>query len=217
MANVAVTTLVQDIISDIPEIPVFVATRQYLRALRVLCEQARVWRINFDVNTVASQDSYDISAYFPSNTELVDILSWKPEDGSTTVKPKTYAWLDKNEADWRTQEALIANYYVLESNNTIRLVPTSSETTASAYHVRAAIKPTTDATQIESLLPNKYSETLINGAKAFLFMTPRKPWTDLQLAQYHQSAFLASIPDARSEAADEFQTGVARKVKYGGL
>lgn len=217
MANVNVSTLVQDIISDIPEVPVFVATRQYIRALRVLCEKSRVWRVNFDFDSVAGKSSYDISSYFPSNTELVDILSWKPAGGETTVKPKTYKWLDDNEADWRDQEALIANYYVLTSNNTIRLVSTPSQTVVDAYHVRAAIKPKVGITQIEDLLHNKYSEVLISGAKAFLFMTPRKPWTDLQMAQYHQAAFLAAIPDARSEASDEFQTGVARKVKYGGL
>jgi hypothetical protein len=203
--------------SDIPEVPAFVATRQYLRACRELCEKARVWRVDSTMTVSASAEQQDLTTLFPDNTELVDVISIKPSDGSTPVTSKTQAWLDINWSDWRTQESLIAQYYVLEENNIIRFIPTPSEAVTDAYYLRAAIKPTLSATSIDSLLVNKYSEILISGAKAYLFMTPRKPWTDLQLAQYHQAAFLGGIPDARAEAADEFQTGVARKVKYGGL
>jgi hypothetical protein len=216
MATVNVSTLVQDIISDIPEIPGFVAARQYLRAVRELCE-AKVWRIDLLVTAIANTPTYDLTALFPTETVLVDLISMKPYDGSTPVKPKTQAWLDTNWADWRDDTALLAKYYVQEDANTMRLVPTPAELVVDAYTVRAAVKPTMDATFIDTLLANRYSELLISGAKAHLFLTPRKPWTDLTLGQYHRANFVAGIPEAESEAADEFQTGVARKVKYGGL
>ena len=217
MALTNVEAQVRDVIADIPEVPAFIAARQYLRACRVLCEKARVWRLDGTITTGAGAPLEDLSDVFPDNTELVDLITLKPAEGGTPVKPKTQAWLDTNWTDWRTQEALVARYYVLEENNTIRFVPVPSETVTDAYYFRAAIKPTLSAEEIDDLLVNKYDEVLIHGAKAYLFMTPRKPWTDLQMAQYHQAAFLAAIPDARSEATDEFQTGVARKVKYGGL
>jgi hypothetical protein len=207
--------LVTDVIGDIPEVPGFVAERQYIRALRQLCEEARVWRIEDTMSTVADAPNLLLTAIFPNNTELVDVLSIKPVEGGSSVKPKTQAYLDLNESDWRDQTGQYATWYMLASNNTIRLVPTPSEVVT--YYIRAAIKPTFSATTISDIVVNKYEELLIHGAKAYLFMVPRKPWTDLQLAQYHQAAFLAGIPGARSEAADEFQTGVARKVKYGGL
>jgi len=217
MANVAVNTLVQDIIADIPEIPVFIAARQYIRALRELCEKARVWRINDTFTVSSSLVLTDISALFPDDTELVDIVSMKPAGGETEVKPTTYARLDKNEANWRSESSLVAKQYILESNNVLRLVPSPSNNVVDAYYIRMAIKPTQATQNIESLLVNKYSELLISGAKAYLFMVPRKPWTDLQLAQFHMAQFLGGIPAARAEATDEFQTGVARTVKYGGL
>jgi hypothetical protein len=125
--------------------------------------------------------------------------------------------LDINETDWRDQTALTAKWYVLSTNNIIQFVPSPSESVD--YYFRIAVKPTPDLalTEVADVVANKYSELLVHGAKSFLFMTPRKPWTDLQLAQYHEAVFQTGIPDARSEAADEFQTGVARKVKYGGL
>lgn len=217
MALVNVEAQVRDIISDIPEIPAFIAARQYLRAMRELCEEARCWRLDGTITVGAGSELEDLSDFFPDHTELVDVISIKPSDGGKTVKPKTQAWLDANWADWRTQEALVATYYVLKENNTIQLVPTPSTTVVGAYYARVAIKPTVAAVEVDDLIINKYSEALISGAKAHLFMTPRKPWTDLQMAQYHRAAFLAAIPDARADAADEFQTGVARKVKYGGL
>lgn len=216
MATTSTSELVQDIISDIPEVPVFVAGRQYIRALRVLCERSRVWRTNFQLDTIADQASYDVSGYFSPSLELVDIISMKPVGGGEPVRAKTQAWLDENVTSWRSETSSVAKYFVMESNNTIRLVSTPAETATDAYYVRAAIKPTINATDVDDLIHNKFSELLYHGAKAFLFMTPRKPWTDLQLAQYHQSMFELGIPEARAKAADEFQTGVARKVKYGG-
>ena len=211
----AVSTLVKDILSDIPEVPSFVAQRQYLRALRELCEKARVWRADTTITTIPNEETLDIDSQLPDNTELVDVISLLPPDGNSSVKPKTQAWMDLNQADWRTQTGQYANYYMLNTNNTLQLVPIP--TGAVTYYLRAAVKPTLSCTDIAEIIVNKYSELIISGAKAYLFMTPRKPWTDLQLAQYHQAAFLGGIPNARTEAADEYQTGVARKVKYGGL
>jgi hypothetical protein len=211
-----VSSLVTDILSDIPEIPRFAAERQYVRALRILCEKARVWRVENTLTIPTTADT-SLSALLPANTEMVDVISIKPIDGSTPVRPKTQSWLDINETDWRDQTALTARWYVLSTNNIIQFVPSPSESVD--YYFRIAVKPTPDLalTEVADVVANKYSELLVHGAKSFLFMTPRKPWTDLQLAQYHEAVFQTGIPDARSEAADEFQTGVARKVKYGGL
>ena len=215
----AVSEFASDIIADIPEIPVFVASRQVLRACRVLCERARVWRYDISLNTTASQATYDLSSlYTPeANVELVDIISMKPTDGRSPVVPVTKGWMDKNEADWRDQEALVATWFTLESNDTIRLIPTPSQTVTDAYDVRIAVKPKLDATTVDDIIYNKFYETVIAGAKSFLFLIPRKPWSDPNLAQFHLAMFNNGVIDAVPEASDDFQTGVPRKVKYGGI
>lgn len=213
-----ITSLVDDIIADIPEIPAFTAERQYVRALKELCQEARVWRVDGTLGLTADTATLDVSSLLPTGTELVDVISIKPSGGEQALKARTQAWLDTNESDWRGQVALVPSYYVLEENNVLRLVPTPSNTVANALYVRAAVKPIVGtATTVDDLVVNKFGEMLISGAKAHLFMIPRKPWTDLQLAQYHRANFLAAIPEARAQATDEFQTGVGRKVKYGGL
>jgi hypothetical protein len=215
----ALSDLAADIIADIPEIPIFIANRQILRAARELCEESRCWRYDVTLNTVADQATYNLASLFTPevNVQLVDVISMKPTDGSTPVKPITKGWLDINWADWRDDTALTATYYTLESNNTIRLIPTPSQTVSGAYTIRIAVKPRLSATTIDDVVYNKFYELLVSGAKANLFMVPRKPWTDLQMAQYHRATFLGGFPAAVAEAQDDFQTGVARKVKYGGL
>jgi hypothetical protein len=147
----------------------------------------------------------------------VDVISLKNTDGGTPVKPRTQAWLDKNLSDWRNEENDLASYYMLDSNNTLRLTPTPASTVAAQYYARVAVKPLLTATTVDDVVLNKYDELLIHGALGRLYALPRKPWTDLQLASYHTAQFTLGIPAARTEAAEEFQTGIPRKVKYGGL
>jgi len=213
----AVTTLVPDVQAEIPELPSFVAERQVLRAARIFCEETRSWRVNIQLSVIATISTINITSLLPTGTELVDVVSMKNTGGGEPIPARTYAWLDKNATDWRSETDLSAKWYVLEDNNEIRLAPTPSETIAALYDVRVAVKPTLSATAIGDVVLNKHDETLVHGALGRLYAIPRKPWTDLNLATYHEGLFRAAIPAARSEAADEFQTGVARRVKYGGL
>lgn len=213
----SVTELVTDVRAEIPEVPKIIAQKYLMRATRMFCQETRAWRVDFLVSTTATIATITLTSKFPSGTELVDIVSVKHTDGGAPVEPRTYNWLDKNLTDWRSDTALKANYYVLDGNNIMRLVPTPSTTVADAYDVRVAVQPLRTATTLDSVLTNRYDEDLINGTLALLYRIPRKPWTDLSLAQFYQVKFNDSMPRARSEAADEFQTGVPRKVRYGGL
>jgi hypothetical protein len=207
-----------DVRANIPEIPAFVATRQLLRAIREFCEETRAWRYSFDLDVTASESLYDLmSEAGLTNTELVDVVTVKNTDGSTPVIPKTFKWLDDNLSDWRSTTAENAHWYVLDSNNVIRLVYTPASTTSAKYHVRMALKPLLSSQAVSDVLENKYDEAFIHGALARLYFLPRKPWTDVNLGQYHRLKFENYWASAKAEAADEFQTGVARKVRYGGL
>lgn len=211
------TALVPDVRVEIPEAASFVAERQLLRAAREFLEESRAWRANIQISTVGGTSTVDLSAILPLDTELVDIVSIKNVDGSAPLTPRTFIWMDKNQADWRTETSLNAQWYVLELNNIIRLVPTPSTSIAGQYNLRVAVKPTLTAAVIDDVVVNKYDEVLIHGALSKLYVMPRKPWTDNNLAAFHMNAFRAAFAPARTEAAEEFQTGIPRKVKYGGL
>lgn len=213
----AVTALVPDVRAEIPDIPSFVAQRQILRATRIFCQETRAWRVDFLMSVTTTVSTVVLTSLLPANTELVDIISIKNVGGGAPLQPRTYSWLDTNLTDWRSDTDRNAKYYVRDGNNTIRLVPTPATTVAALYDIRLAVKPLRTATAINDVLVSRYDESLIHGALGFLYRLPRKPWTDIKLAQYHEVMFLNSIPSARADAAEEFQVGVPRKVKYGGL
>lgn len=215
----AFSVLTPDIRVEIPEIPAFVAERQLLRALREFAEESRAWRTNIQVGVTASTATVDLTSLFPAGAELVDIISVKDAIiGGAPVAPTTYIRMDKDHPDWRNEEALDAQWYVLDGNNTIRFVFTPSTTVAAKYDVRVALKPIlATAATVDDVIANKYDELLVHGALARLYLIPRKPWTDANLAVFHKNIFDAGMKSARTEAAEEFQTGIPRKVKYGGL
>jgi hypothetical protein len=127
-------------------------------------------------------------------------------------------WADENITDWRTMTEIDAKWYLREDSNTIRLIPMPSTTILGKYYARVSIKPIlATATEVDDIILSRYDEALTSGALSYLYLTPRKPWTDLSLGQYHRAKFIASWAAARTSAADEHQTGVPRKVKYGGL
>lgn len=212
-----ISTLVPDVRVEIPEIVGFVAERQLLRSLREFAEKTRAWRENLTITTVAGDATIDLTTLLPAFTELVDVISIRNIGGSAPPIPRTFIWLDKNVSDWRSSTALDAKWFVLDGNNTVRLVPTPSAEVIDHYTMRLALKPMIGATAIDDVILNKYDEVLIHGALSKLFAMPRKPWTDASLAGFHLSLFMAAIPGARTAAAEEFQTGIPRKVKYGGI
>jgi len=214
----ALTVLVPDIQAEIPEIPNFIAERQILRAAREFCEETRMLRVDLTVSTIASAATIDLNdEMLDVTTELIDVVSVKNVDGGRPVEARTVAWLNENTTDWRSEEALDATWYTRETFDSIRLVYTPSTSVANKYFVRVTIKPKMTATAIDDILINKYDETLIHGALGKLYMIPRKPWTDLNLGQYHTTMFIGAMPAATTRGADDHQTGIPRKVKYGGL
>lgn len=213
---VALSTLVPDVRAHIPEVPSFIVQRDLIRATREFCERTRAWRVSVSMVTIASSSTISLTSYLPSNTELVDIISMKNSAGGAPVVPRTIVWLDENLSQWRTNNtSTTASYYVRESNTTIRLIPTPAS--VATYNVRMAVKPLLTATTIDDILVNKFRETFISGALSFLFMIPRKPWTDMNAASIHAARFESGMTEAKAEATDEFQTGIVRTVKYGGL
>ncbi len=216
MADIA--DIIPDVLAAVPEVPIFVARRQFIRATREFSEETRAWRVAFQLSTVSGTATYNLSTALGSTNELVDIISVKPLLGGEPVRPRTFAWLDDNHSDWRGATGAIAQWFVLEANNTIRLVFTPSSTTADAYYIRASVKPlVATATTIQDIIANKYDEVLVHGTLSRLYFLPRKVWSNPELGAYHRTLFDIGINAAKGKATDEHQRGVRRTVKYGGL
>lgn len=212
----SIDVMLPEIHAEVPKLADLIARRALLRSARNFAEETRALRTSFDVDTVSGTPFLDLSAQLPAETELVDVVSIKPNAGGRKLTPTTYAKLDDDTLDWRNRTATVATHYVRDANNTIRLVYTPDATDTAVYHVRAAYKPTLDATTLDDLIINKYDEAIIHGALARLFSQPNKVWSDPNNANYHAAMFMDMKRKATTEAADGYQQNVPRRVQYGG-
>ena len=78
-----------------------------------------------------------------------------------------------------------------------------------------ALKPSASAAGIDERLFNEYREAIIHGALARLMLSPRKPYTHTQLAQYHQQQFLIETAIAGTRAARSFTRAPLRTTILG--
>ena len=129
---------------------------------------------------------------------------------SKEISPHT-GELDIPARDWRNQTG--RPEYVLGGATSLRLVPEPDE--AGTLTMIVALKPSASAAGIDERLFNEYREAIIHGALARLMLSPRKPYTNTQLAQYHQQQFLIQTAMAGTRAARSFTRAPLRTAILG--
>lgn len=104
--------------------------------------------------------------------------------------------------------------YVLGGPSSLTLIPTPDSN--GVLGVTVTLKPSATSTGIDDGLFHEYREAIIHGAMARLMLSPKKPYTNIQLAAYHQQQFIiktaaAGMRVARSYARAPFQTAILRR------
>ena len=112
----------------------------------------------------------------------------------TTVAQVLYVWFDKQllnaqpfgqmtnifRQDGQPEDYVVE--YIDEVANLI-LYPAPNKQIKSGLLVRAALRPTRDATQVHDILYQRYVEAIIAGAQMYLHNMPDQAWTDYGRAQ----------------------------------
>jgi hypothetical protein len=104
--------------------------------------------------------------------------------------------------------------YVLGGPSSLTLVPTPDSN--GILTITVALKPSAISTGIDDTLFHEYREAIIHGSMARLMLSPKKPYTNIQLAAYHQQQFIiktaaAGMRVARGYARAPFQTAILRR------
>lgn len=175
-----------------------------------LCERSEVYQKELDTFYTAA-GIYDFDIDPPNGTAVEKILS--VVHSGRDLEPLTPALLEQRLPKWRESTGT-PEYFVKNDANSIRLAPVPN--TEEAVIVRAILKPTHNSNSCDSTVMNDYRDTIINGALYRLLRIPSKEWTDYSGAGVYGTLFSEGITSAerRARSAD---TGVARKVTYGGL
>ena len=196
------------LLPDLPGCPVTAADSALRQSAIAFFEQSLAWQAGHQPVFV---------------TTGVAEYAFSPPEG-TVVHAITHAVLDGEEIgpfvgeknipirSWRRQTGKLR--YVLGGPSSLTLVPAPDINGLLAMTV--ALKPSATSTGIEDTLFNEYRETIIHGAMARLMLSPKKPYTDIQLAAYHRQQFIiktaaAGLRVARSYARVPLRTEILRR------
>jgi hypothetical protein len=89
--------------------------------------------------------------------------------------------------------------YVLAGAAFIELIPAPDS--GGILLLSVALKPSPSASGIDNAIFDEYRHAIAHGALARLMLSPRKPYTNVQLAQYHAQQFAIRSADAGTRAA----------------
>jgi hypothetical protein len=193
---------------DLPGCPPAAADSALRQSSITFCEQSLAWQAEHQPVFVMG----GIAEY---------VLS--PPEG-TVVHTITHAALDGEEIEPFTSERniTIRNWrrqtgkprYVLGGPSSLTLVPAPDIN--GILTITVALKPSATSTGIDGALFQEYREAIIHGSMARLMLSPKKPYTDIQLAAYHQQQFIiktaaAGVRAAKSYARVPLQTAILKR------
>ncbi len=207
-------SLVPDIASNLYGCPDFLIENSIRAAVIELCEKASVYQAQLDpVTTVSGLYEYDLEP--PTGTSVQKIL-WVTHQGKD-LEPITSALLEQRIPKWRdSSSASIPAYFIKQSSTLFWVAPIPSVTAVSSTIIRAALKPTHTSTACDSDVMNDYRDAILNGALFRLLRIPNRDWTDLKGANTYGALFANAVVEAERRARHA-DTGVSRKVNYGGI
>jgi hypothetical protein len=169
------------VVPDVPGCP-FAAIDVALRQAAIdFCSQSLAWKATHpDITVVPGTASYNFAP-----------------PAQAVVHAVTYAEFEGSEIDCHTGESGIQIYnwrnqtgtpeYVLGGATALQLVPTPD--VAGTLKIEVALKPDPTATGIDDSIFNEYRDAIVHGALGRLMLSPKKPYSNAQLATYHQQQF----------------------------
>lgn len=170
--------LINEIQFEIPEAP-YDAVQLYLRrAICEFCEISHYWQEEVGPLTPqAGTDIYDIDA--PRGASIVSVVGVSFDDAGNAVEL------------FRDSSGQMKFRFWQPSSSAIQFAPIE-ELAGKSISIVAALKPEIDGNNFkfsETILRD-YRDSIAAGAKAKIFMIPRKPWSDPGLAQASQVVFI---------------------------
>lgn len=190
--------------------PVPTMIQQLRWALREFCKESRFLRESTAFVVNPYQQIYPLTPTL-TDTRMVEIdavtVDGEPLDptGPKEVKPSSSASSgayipDDGSGDEAsvTQPGAVTHYW-MEPPADLVLWPLPNKASAGAVSMILDMLPS--ATTIPDAIERKYADAISYGALHRLYLMPKKPWSDPQMAAYYDGAFRRQILEAQSEAS----------------
>lgn len=197
------------VMPDLPGCPFAAADSALRQSAITFCEQSLAWQaIHPDISIAAGTAQYAFAS--PEGT-VVHAISYAALNGEEIESHG--GEMSITTSNWRRKSG--TPQYVLGGATSLTLVPQPVADGTLAMIV--ALKPSAASTGIiEDTLFNEYCEVIVHGALARLMLSPRKPYTNVQFAAYHQQQFTiktaaAGVRVARSHTRAPLRTAILKR------
>lgn len=184
------------LIPELPGCPILLIDHTVRRAAIQFCEQSLAWKYQHpDIAVVTTTDEY---SFVPLDQTIVHAITYAEFNG---LEIKTKA--DENSVmiyDWRNETG--SPEYVFGGATSLTLVPTPD--LEGTLKLTVVLKPSPTAIGMDDDIFNEYREGIMHGALARLMLSPKKPYTDPNMATFHQQMFAVAAGHAGVRAARNF-------------
>ncbi|ARO87839.1 hypothetical protein EBAPG3_008710 [Nitrosospira lacus] len=184
------------IMPGLPGCPFAMADNALRRSAIVFCEQSLAWRFNHpDIPVMAGTSEY---AFLPPAGAAVHCITNAVLDGEEIETRAGESGMTVG--NWRNQSG--TPLYVLGGAASATLVPIPDA--AGMLTMVVALKPSAGSVEIDDMLFNEFRESIVHGALAQLMLSPKKPYTNAQLATHHERQFSISVAAAGMRVARSY-------------
>jgi len=194
------------LLPDLKDCPWPMAQSRLVLSTREFCSRAAIWRVTLDpILSIAGVAEYP-DLIESQQMEVIRVLqAFYDRQELTPITPDNFFRekvdrIGSGPPDYMTVEA-----------DSIILSPAPGES-GKLIEVQATFKPALSATTFPDELWNQYIEGIVEGAKARLYASPSKPYTDLTLAAASRAAFVRAAGIAR-ERASKGSTRARRRIR----
>lgn len=204
MAATSYQSLYPYIVIDVPGASGPLIDASINLAARELCLKSSCWNEYQTILLEANVNRYDITP--PTNSATVRYVK-TVRIGTRVLKPEmeNILYEFRNGLLTSTGEPIC---YFLAPDLSLQVFPTPTDVDAGKEMiVLATFIPGLDATEIDSVLVDRFSEALICGAKGRIFAIPGQPWSNPQMALAYDQQFNELVTKARIDVELSYGSG----------
>lgn len=196
----AISSFMSRILPHVAGCPDVVAQEALVDTAIEFCEKTLVVQQTLDpVSTQAGIIEYSLDA--PTNEMVVaPVSAWYKTTLLQPVSAQEIRNVQAYSVAFSPQENS-PTYYFWTAPGTVGLYPIPSTSEPSVITVRAALKPTRDATTLEDVLYDDWIDTLVAGTLARLHMMKDTNWASADRALIHSREFRVGVQRARIESS----------------
>ena len=192
-----------EILPDVPGCPSDMAIRALRNTIVEFCEKSLIHQDTMDAITVLQNvTDYDLEP--PKNYRIQKIMKmWYLGQELEALAPDDLGLPDAyrtNIAGYTASKGPPAGF-TQKDVDTFTILPIPDQKYTSSLTMRVALVPLRTMTEVADFLFEIWGETIGFGTKARLMLTPGKPYSNNEAANFNQVRYMTGLNDARQRAS----------------